>query len=1253
MTTESYQICIDTGGTFTDCIGTKPNGELIRYKILSNGTLRGLIKKAVSKSILIIDESWKLNHDIIRGYSFRLLAEKYSACKIVSFNCKSGELVLDNNLPYLPKAGTSFEITAHEEAPVLGARLITATALDASFPPLELKLGSTKGTNALLEKKGAKTLLLITKGFRDLLKIGNQSRPNIFAMHVEKRIQLTYKIIEVNERIDAQGNVITPLDNEELSEIIMKEALTDTEAVAIALMNAYKNPQHEAAVKQLVESMGFKFISTSAALTPLIKLLPRAETAVVNAYLSPIIHDYVNNIIKSIGDCPFQIMTSAGSLVEARHFHPKDSLLSGPAGGVVGASIVGKQSGYEHLITFDMGGTSTDVSRYSNGFDYQFELEVGDSIINSSAVAIETVAAGGGSVCGYDGYRLFVGPESAGAYPGPACYGAGGPLTISDVNLLLGRLDTSKFGIPVFKEAAEQRLLELLKAIEARTGEAQHAPDVLHGFINIANEIMANAIRKISIAKGYKPNSFALLAFGGAGGLHACDIADILGIQTIILPKEAGLLSAFGIGNANIERFAEKQLLAPFEQIKHSLASHFLEIEGRAISLLKQAGYEESHLSIRQRMIFLRYKGQDSSIELPFTHENQLIDDFNKEYLKLFGHLAENRSIEVEAIRVIASVRNDKKMLEQINAPSGIIKPRLNNNGIPVYIREHLNKGDRFSGEALLLDNYSTSYLKPGWNLKIDEHGTAIFEKQKQTTDEALKLTHETELELFANRFMAIAENMGALLQPTALSVNIKERLDFSCALLDANGALVANAPHIPVHLGGLGVCVRTLMQHFDMLEGDTIVTNHPSYGGSHLPDVTMVSPIFYEGERIAFVVNRAHHSEIGGISPGSMPPNASNLEEEGVVIKPFYLVKKGKVDWNGMQQILLNAKYPSRAIEENLADLNAALAANKNGSDALLKLVRDHGSTTIQTYFEELKKHAANKCRETLSNFQNGCYTALEKLDDGSELKVKIDIDEGTCIIDFSGSAPVHHGNMNATIAIVNSVVIYVLRLLLKENIPLNDGLMEPVKLIVPHGLLNPEFSDDPSKCPAVVGGNVEISMRLTDTLLKAFGVMAASQETMNNTLFGNKNFGYYETICGGCGAGNGFDGADAVHHHMTNTRITDPEILEHRYPVRLEEFSIRENSGGKGKWHGGNGIRRKMTFLEAVNLSVLTQRRNSGPYALDGGADGRKGHQEIIRRNGETIPLASIQNIDLEPGDQFVIETPGGGGFGSKESV
>ena len=994
----------------------------------------------------------------------------------------------------------------------------------------------------------------------------------------------------------------------------------------------------------------------------------------INAYLSSVIDDYLSNIAPRLSEGSLHVMTSAGGLVGARDFRPKDSLLSGPAGGVVGAAAIGKMSGFDHLISFDMGGTSTDVARYDAEFEYKYELEVGDARIFSPALSIETVAAGGGSICGFDGFKLFVGPESAGAFPGPACYGAGGPLTITDVNLLAGRLDIQQFGIPVQLSEAEERMDQLLKRIAEQTGQTRSKEEVLEGFLGIANEIMASAIKKISVAKGYDPAQYALVAFGGAGGLHACAIARLLNIPTILVPRDAGLLSAFGLSSAVIERFAEKQMLAPLSEVEGQLPELFAQLAEQAIEQVQQEGVDAEEVEVRTQTVHLRFKGQDASLDAPYLDDGRTLERFREKYEGVYGHWVDNREVEVESLRAIASSRTKSPPLTPPEAAAYEPEPahylEAYDGGqwrrSPVFVRDQLTNGACIRGFALLLDKHSTTVIERGWRLRIDAAASAVLEQvpstssgQVATENEAAgeastdaATSQEAELELFTNRFMGIAENMGAMLQRTALSVNVKERLDFSCALLDADGFLVANAPHIPVHLGSLGVCVRGLIEHLPLNAGDTVVTNHPGFGGSHLPDITLVTPVYEDGTRIGFVVNRAHHAEMGGTQPASMPSDAVCLMEEGVVIAPYYLAKGGAVDWAGVRAILQGATFPSRAVEENLADLNAALAANMSGEAALKTLVRQHGAEKVRGYMRRLKEYAADKMAETLSRFPDGVYRAEERLDDGAPLCVCVTVEGSKCQIDFTGSAGVHPGNLNCNLAVVNSVVIYVLRLLLQEAIPLNDGIFGPVRLTVPKGMLNPDFPDDPRHCPAVVGGNIETSQRLTDTLLKAFGVVACSQGTMNNLLFGNERFSYYETIGGGCGAGEDFVGASAVHHHMTNTRITDPEILEHRCPVRVEQFGIRLNSSGAGRRRGGDGIVRELVFLEPVSLSLLCQHRQEAPYGLHDGAPGKRGEQYVRKADGELVELGGMDGAQLQAGDRLIIKTPGGGGCGAPES-
>ncbi len=1255
----TYEIYVDTGGTFTDCLGRDPDGNWTRRKVLSNGSLRGMVESWIDSKTLVIRENWDLEQDILRGYQFQLLKHNHEISYIQCFDLKQNILRLTKEIPRsLCRQNISFEIKSTEEAPVLGARLITNTPLDLDLPRLQMKLGSTRGTNALLERKGADVILFVTRGFRDILEIGNQQRPDIFALEVKKREMLYWQVVEVEERIDAKGNVIFPLDTIDFDKKLLKAKRKGFSSVAICLLNSYINPVHEIELAGLLRRRGVSDISISTELSPLIKYVNRTETATVNAYLNPVFRNYLDHVKDSISNGLVHVMTSAGGLVREEHFSAKDSLLSGPAGGVVGAVNIGRRNGMDHIISFDMGGTSSDVSRYDGEYDYRYNLEVGGAQIFSPALSIETVAAGGGSLCYYDGFKLSVGPESAGANPGPACYGAGGPLTITDVNLLLGRMDPAAFGIPVFREEASQQLDKLISGIFKSSGIEYNREEILTGFHDIANEVMAGAIRKISIAHGYDPADYTLLAFGGAGGMHACKIASLLGMQTVVVPADAGLLSAYGLAKAVIERFAEKLVLRPYKEIQSDLGIWINELGRQAMSDVKKEGVSRE-ISVRVKTVFLRFMGQDESLPVPWQDGDDLLPVFREQYTRIFGHWTKNRDVEVESIRVVASEQVAED--EQVGLPEKTYLPEPAKSvssfcdgtwhDIPVFNREDLEAGAKVSGQALLIDQYSTTVIEKGWEMVINHYGAAILHDTSpgQTGNGEETVIMETQLELFTNRFKFIAENMGAMLQRTSLSVNIKERLDFSCALVSPDGYLVANAPHIPVHIGSLGVCVRSLIGKIEMESGDTIITNHPAYGGSHLPDVTLVTPVFTNGkELLGYVVNRAHHAELGGTRPASMPPDATSLEEEGVIIEPFSMVSRGNVNWEGLREILEGGPWPSRAVEENIADLNAALAANLAGAEGLRELAVKHGPDQVKKYMQYLRDYAASRMRLVLGKIPDGRYEAEEKLDDNSILKVVIEISEDTCSIDFTGTSGVHPGNMNATFAIVNSVVIYVLRLLLNEPLPLNEGILEPVRIKLPESLLNPDFNRPRVECPAIVGGNVEISQRLTDTLLKAFGVIACSQGTMNNLMVGNDTYSYYETICGGCGAGPENNGASGVHHHMTNTRITDPEILEHRYPLRLLEFSIRNKSGGRGAYRGGNGVVRILEFLDASTVSLLSQHRITRPYGMHGGKPGKRGQQHVIRADGVREKLNGIDGFMAQPGDRLVVKTPGGGGWG-----
>lgn len=1258
-----YNFYADTGGTFTDCIAIDNSGKFHRKKVLSSGAIRGIIREWINGQTVRIDESWDISPEILVGYNFRFLKDHGISAIIRKYNKVKNELHLDKDIPEKKRGkNTGFELSSGDEAPVLGAKLITNTGINEN-PPIDIvKLGSTKGTNALLERKGSKVLFVVTRGFEDLLRIGYQQRPDIFSRNVIKREPLYYEVIGIDERTDSSGKILKEPDMKKLkNDLNSLKNCERIDSVAVALMHSYKNPSNEEETGKFLSESGYSYISLSSDLSKMIKYISRSETTVVNAYLDKIIDTYISGMVRDFSDASFFVMNSAGGLAKASEFKPKESLLSGPAGGVVGAVSIGIASGFEKLITFDMGGTSTDVSRYGNKYDYRFEHEVGGAKIVSPALSIETVAAGGGSICHYDGFKLCVGPESAGAFPGPACYGAGGPLTITDINLLSGRLDPEQFGIPVFPVDADKKLEELLREIEQRSGEQREKGSILDGFLRIANEIMAGAIKRVSVLKGYDPSDYAMVAFGGAGGMHAASIAELLNISTIIFPEDAGLLSAYGMSTAPVERIREMQLMIPLENSESELSGKLRKLSSEASNILEKDGIPVEEITIRSQMVFLRLTGQDSSIEVEYGEGFDLRKDFNKKYNRLYGYESERDDIEIESIRVIASSRSEK--INSVHFETEKYRPPPERNGIknipgdfkdiPVYFREGLRPGAVISGFALVLDKFSSWVIEEGWELEIDHTGSAIMffkgekGKNKYTSDNY----SEIELELFTNRFMSIADNMGSMLQRVAVSVNVKERNDFSCALLDQHGKLVANAPHIPVHLGSLGICVRKVAESIKMGPGDTIITNHPGFGGSHLPDITLITPVFTSKESlVGYVVNRAHHAEIGGKTPGSMPPDAKYLTDEGVIIPPVHLVKSGVPQWEKISEILTNAQFPTRSLKENLADLNGALAANKAGEQALLDLVAEHSENIVKKYMELLKIHAARKTGEALAGFPSGEYYSEEHLDDGAALKMKLLIDGEKCQIDFTGTSPVQSGNMNATNAIVNSVVIYVLRLLIDEDIPLNDGLLDPVTIILPECLLNPSFEGDPGSLPAIVGGNVEVSQRLTDTILKPFGIIACSQGTMNNVLFGTSDFSYYETICGGCGAGPDFHGASAVHHHMTNTKITDPEILEYKYPVRLKNFSIRRGSGGAGKFSGGDGVKRELLFLEPVTLSVLTQHRIELPYGIKEGESGKAGKQFIITSGGDCVELNSIDGYNAGKGDMLVILTPGGGGYGDK---
>ncbi|GAB4024117.1 hydantoinase B/oxoprolinase family protein [Spirosoma gilvum] len=1276
-----YQIWIDTGGTFTDGLALDPQGNLHRTKVLSSSRLRGQL---VDGKLIA---PW-LTAPIFDGYQLRIL-ETDEVFTIESL-AVDGKLVLRNAdiLSALSPADKmsalrTVEIYTGEEAPVLAARLLTQTPLNKPFPALEMRLGTTKGTNALLERKGGRIALLVTKGFKDLLKIGTQQRPNLFQLAIPPAEVLYDSVLEVDERIAADGQLVTALSAQTCTYLIEELRQLQPDAIAISFLNAYRNPTHEQQLREALSAAGFTHItlSTDTSVTP--QYVSRTQTAVVDAYLTPVMRSYLDNVQQQLGGNPVRIMTSSGGLVRGDLFQPKDSLLSGPAGGVIGASEIGNQlqsaQSSTGILTLDMGGTSTDVARIQNGLDYRFSTKIGSFDLQLPSLAIETVAAGGGSICWFESHgatlgQLRVGPHSAGANPGPACYGAGGPLTITDVNLLLGKLHPKQFGIPVFLEKAQTALEEVLQQVESKTGNRTDALSLLRGFEQIANETMAGAIRKISVSRGFDPNEYSLLVFGGAGGLHGCAIARLLGMEQLILPFDGGLLSAYGIGQAQIERLASKSILKPLADLGSDLSGISSSLIDTATATLRQDVGQDVPIETKNISVFLRLLGQEATVDVPFSHH--LEENFRQKYQHLYGHFPENRPIEVESIRVMVSTTNVEPSITGNPVSHRHAVPAFMTDTYPAYDWMQLQEGDTFRGPALLLNTTSSAFIEPGWRLIVQANKNALVdyiadleeEPHSATVFQEWETSEEViQLELYTQRFRAIAEEMGAQLQRTAFSVNVKERLDFSCALLNAQAELVANAPHIPVHLGSLGICARLVLEALPPLEpGDVVITNHPKYGGSHLPDLTLLSGVFTDDNQlIGYVINRAHHAEIGGKVPGSMPPDAVSLVEEGVILEPTYVVKNGQFMWDsGLAARFTDCPYPTRALAENKADIEAALASLRAGEQALQTLVRQHGLATIHQYMNRLQQSATDAITAVLHPMSGQIFEAEESLDDGHLIRLSISIWANDVAapnqvqprirFDFTGTSGTHPNNLNANISILYSAVLYVLRLWCGRDIPLNEGLMAPVELILPESsFLNPIFPADHNKCPAVVGGNTEVSQRLVDTLLKALGLAACSQGTMNNFLFGKSSatpepFGYYETIGGGAGATDGADGRSAVHQHMTNTKLTDPEELERRYPVRLHQFSIRTGSGGNGRWRGGDGIIRDIEFLEPVQATLLSQHRIASPYGIQGGDAGQPGRQWVRSLTGEEEPLPGIFTRAMQPGERIHIETPGGGGVG-----
>jgi 5-oxoprolinase (ATP-hydrolysing) len=992
---------------------------------------------------------------------------------------------------------------------------------------------------------------------------------------------------------------------------------------------------------------------------------------VLDAYLNPVLREYVRRIEAALGDrCRLRLMTSSGGLASAGQFTGRDCILSGPAGGVIGFSRVAEQAGFPRAIGFDMGGTSTDVARYDGRYEYEFETMKAGVRVATPHLAIETVAAGGGSLCGFDGVQLFVGPESAGADPGPACYGRGGPLTVTDVNLALGRLLPAEFPFRLDRAAVEQRLNELCERIAASPlGRTYRPLELAEGFVELANANMVRAIRKVSIAKGYNPADYALVTFGGAGGQHACAIADALGMRSILAHPLAGVLSAYGIGLADVRRQSERPVLKPLSsETLAEIEGVFRELETELRGAIAAEGVDPAAIEPARRSLDLRYRGVEAPLHIPQPADGDYAAAYTTRHREVYGYCHQGRDIEIATLRVEVVGRTPNPPVptpaepprRRVPSERTRFRSRGREQAAAVFRRANLHAGDTLSGPAILCEPTSTLVIDPGWQGRVTATGDVVLERSSVVSALAAPVNCDATappdlitLEIFNNQFASIAEQMGVTLQRTAISTNVKERLDFSCAIFDRDGNLVVNAPHIPVHLGAMGETVRAVIaDNTDWQPGDVVVTNDPYRGGSHLPDVTVVTPVHAPGtgELLFITASRAHHAEIGGIFPGSVPPFSCNLAEEGVLIRNFRLVDRRRSRAEEFQELLLSGPYPSRRVEDNLADLAAQTAANQLGARLLLDLVARHGFPQVATCMSQIREAAALKMRRALARHGDGVYTRTDWLDDGSPIAVRISIAEEHATIDFTGTGPVLAGNLNANRAIVTAAVLYVFRCLIDEDIPLNSGVLEPLTLVLPSCLLNPPSAADPRDCPAIVGGNVESSQRVVDVLLGALGLAAASQGTMNNLTFGNERFGYYETICGGSGATALLPGADAVHTHMTNTRLTDVEVLEQRYPVRVQEFRIRTGSGGAGQHRGGDGVVRRLEFLAPLHVSMLSQRRGEyHPFGLSGGAPGATG-RNLFQRGGEPDPqnVGGAFQLEAAPGDILEIATPGGGGFG-----
>ena len=1200
-THNKWQFWIDRGGTFTDIIGRNPEGKISTHKLLSENP------------------------------------QQYSDAAIQGIR-------------------DILSLKSNDQIPIDKIDLI--------------KMGTTVATNALLERNGERTLLAITKGFGDILRIGYQQRPNLFALDIKLPDMLYSEVEEIDERVDIHGNIIKKLDKSG-TEVKLKKAFDNGyRSIAIVLLHGYRYKKHENQINLIAQKIGFEQISVSHQVIPLMKIVPRGDTTVIDAYLSPILRRYVNQFENALGTekkdkGKLMFMQSNGGLTDAHFFQGKDAILSGPAGGVVGMVKTGEKAGFKKLIGFDMGGTSTDVCHYNGDYERTLETQVAGVRLRAPMMLINTVAAGGGSILHFDGSRYRVGPDSAGANPGPACYRNGGPLTVTDCNVMLGKLNPELFPKVFGKNANQQidvnivkeKFNVLAKEISNATKKAVSPIEVAEGFLSIAIECMANAIKKISVQRGYDVSKYTLSCFGGAGGQHACLVADSLGMKKIHLHQYAGVLSAYGIGLADSRTINDLAIeLNLNKDIIESLSIQFnnLKKQGREEMVAQNLNSEKLRYSSR---IYLRYEGSDSALAVRFSEYQEIKSNFENIHKARFGFISPEKLLIVESIQVEVSCPSEhvesknNKRTKRGNSSLARLNVVMNGDSNPTsfYHRNNISTHDKLIGPAVIIEDTSTIVIEPGWQASINNNFDLILERteKKQRMSAIGTKVDPVMLEIFNNLFMNVAEQMGTVLENTASSVNIKERLDFSCALFSPTGDLVANAPHVPVHLGSMSESIKTIIRENNktMMPGDAFLINAPYNGGTHLPDITLIKPVYDEQEEevIFYVATRGHHADIGGTVPGSTPAYSKHIKEEGILIDNFTLVSKGVFLEEEIYNLLSSGDFPARNIKQNIADLKAQVASAEKGAQELLGVIQNYGLKVVHAYMQHVQDNAEESVRRILDVISDSSFTY--KMDDGYQVSVTISVDKKkrSATIDFTGTSDQHPSNFNAPSAICHAAVLYVFRCLVDDNIPLNAGCLKPLKLIIPeHSMINPEYP------AAVIAGNVETSQYIVDTLFGALGVVAASQGTMNNFTWGNDRIQNYETICGGSGASAEQNGCSAVHTHMTNSRLTDPEVLEWRFPVRLESFSIRNNSGGDGIHKGGDGVDRRIRFLESMTVNMIAGHRVVPPYGIKGGKPGAVGKNYVIHRDARITELGTKGQIEVVKDDVFVLKTPGGGGYG-----